>query len=274
MIEQQVARVGKTLLPLPFDVINNLTKATPFKLGKPSYTKPFCYSQGFINMVAQYCLENETLYSADSFRNNLSFYLEAFSLNAVTKNLNQTKRYDKNNIFNDQDLLPKKSKQRVFFHGRSNGFPTPLGIRAFQLAGKLYPQSEIWFGVDHDKSLTSKSQLPFLNPQFRASCYLTPEIVDKIIYLHPPIEEAMKKDYWTKIYSSDESLQPDIIVIPDDELNGIKKGDSNGQIKVLSFSDIFSFNEYALFSKIHQTNLKNGDISLEELKLAWKIIIN
>ena len=263
----------KEQTPLSVGVIDNLTKGKPLKSSRYFPTNAFCYSQGFINSVAQYCLENETLYSADSFRNNLSFYLEAFSLNAVAKNLKQTKQYDKNNIFNDQDFLPKKSKQRVFFHGRSNGFPTPLGIRAFQLARKLYPQSEIWFGVDSDNSSTDKNQTPFLNPQFRASCYMAPGIVDKIIYLHPQIEKAEKKNYWTNIYSPEGLLQPDIIVIPDDELNGIKKGNSNGQIKVLSFSDIFSSKEYALFSKIHQTNLKNEDISLKDLELAWKIII-
>ena len=259
---------------LPAGVIDNLTMATPFESKKSGYTSPFCYKPGFISTVAHYCLKNITLYSAHSFRSNVQFYLEVFGLPVSAENTEQPEQFNESSIFTDQDSLPKKNGQRVFFHGRSNGLPTPLGIRAFQLARKLYPEAEIWFGVDHDKSSLGKNQSPFLNPQFRASCYLVPGIVDKIIYLHPPQGQAEKQTYWKKIYSTQDSLQPNVVVIPDDELNGIKKGNSNGKIQVLSFTDIFSAEEYALFAKIHQTNLKSDDVSPNDLSLAWEIIVN
>lgn len=271
MVEKIVGLTTRTLFPV--GVVNNLTKATPIKSEMYGYTSPFCYKPGFISAVARYCLENVTLYPARSFKNNVQLYLETFGLPVSAEDTEQPEQFDDNSIFTDQDFLPKKNGQRVFFHGRSNGFPTPLGIRAFQLARKLYPEAEIWFGVDHDESSLVKNQLPFLNPQFRAGCYFVPGIVDKIIYLHPPPDQTKKQAYWNGIYSPDESLQPDVVIIPDDELNGIKKADSNGQMQVLSFTDIFNPQQYNLFTKIHQTNLKNGDVSPDDISLAWEIIV-
>lgn len=272
MVEKIVGLTARTLLPV--GVVNNLTKAIPVESAIPGYISPFCYKPGFISAVAHYCLENETLYPAHSFKSNVQYYLEVFGLSVSVKDTEQPEQFDENSIFTDQDYLPKKNGQRIFFHGRSNGFPTPLGIRAFQLARKLYPEAEIWFGVDHDESTLAKKQLLFLNPQFRASCYLVPKIVDKIIYLLPPQDQTKKQAYWKKIYSPDGSLQPDVVVIPDDELNGIKKVDSNGQMQILSFTDIFSPEEYNVFALIHQTNLKMGNVSPDTLSVAWGIIVN
>ena len=254
---------------LSIQVINNLTKAEPIRIEQSGYTFPFCYGSGFIKAVIQQCIDNRTLYSSHSFITNALLYLNAYS-----ERLNQFNQASGSNVFSDQGPFPKKDKHRVFFHGRSNGIPTPFGIRAFQLARKLYPESEILFGVDHDKSSTEKNQQPFMNSQFRASCYLAPKIVDNVIYLHPPSDKIKKKIYWNRIYSPNESLQPDVIIIPDDELNGTKKEDSTEQIRVLNFPDIFSKDEYGLFSKIHQTNLKAGDVPDDDLYLTWKKIAN
>lgn len=267
---------------LPDEVIDNLTKGIPiWSNTSVNRLAPYSYSPDFISAVAGICLQGNTLYPSELFKKNIEAYITVFGLPdklyifssgpIPTEHTPLKKRgTTSTRVFQDGNQLPPKRKKRVFFHGRSNGFPTPLGIRTFQLAKKVYPDHEIWFGVDSDQSSLEKGQKPFMDPQFRGSCYLYTNLVDKVILLEPPAEHVARKEYWQLMYSRRGNLSPDIIVIPNNDLTERKKGDSDGAT-VITYDEIFGDN-FSTFDQLHQTDLKKGSVSLRELVEAWRII--
>ncbi|OGK12985.1 hypothetical protein A3C98_03270 [Candidatus Roizmanbacteria bacterium RIFCSPHIGHO2_02_FULL_37_15] len=268
---------------LPNEVIANLTRGDEIRSNKSAgRLVPYAYSPDFISAVAGFCLYRDTIYASEPFKRNIQAYIETFAFSTelyiFSSGPIQTERIalksrgiSRSNVLHDQDIFPPKRKKRVFCHGRSNGFPTPLGIRMFQLIKKNYPDYEVWFGVDFDRSSQVKGQAPFMDPQFRGSCYLSAKLVDKVVLLEPPAEVDTHSKYWQLMYSGQKSLRPDIIIIPNDHLTDKKRQDNSDGTKIIMLEELFD-SSFQLFDQFHQGSIKNGRVSLEELSKVWRII--
>lgn len=267
---------------LPREVVSNLTKGTPIVTNSDQYgeLKPYFYGDDFISAVAGYVIGEQTLYSSEQFRYNSLQFLQTFGLPEdlyvfsgkpiQSHRVRMHRRQIVSPNFYTVDTIPEHGrKDRIFMHGRFNGFPHPAVIETLINLRADHPTSEIWCGVDTDKTSIAKGQNPFMDPLFRTTALKITGLIDNFILLDPPTDEDKEAvaEYWRDFYHiSPDSLDARIIVMLYDELSELKVGQS-------SWRHVFydPENERTV-GDIHQTTLKNGTYPLNQLRKDWEII--
>lgn len=267
---------------LPEEVVNNLKKGTSITSNIDQYGElnPYFYGEDFVSAVAGYVIGEDTLYSSEQFRYNALQFLKTFGLPedlyVFSRMPNQSHRVPMHRRqvaspnFYTVDTIPEHGrKNRIFMHGRFNGMPHPSNLETFINLRKRYPKSEIWCGVDTDKTSIKKGQTPFMDPQFRASILYITGLIDNVILLNPPDITDINAfhKYWENFYShTGDSLDPEIIVTAYDRLTRRKQRYGSIRIEYLDPQVLQTVGE------IHQTTLKNGTYPMEALRNDWSII--
>ena len=126
-------------------------------------------------------------------------------------------------------------------------------------------QAELWIGVESDSLSINEGQVLFADPMFRASLFWATGLIDKLILLETSGKDEYKLDtYWDNLYAIDlEGLNPDIIFMLNDEKFERKFSQTSVRSAILTEQDLG--NELMM----HQTDLKEGRISVEEVRRRW-----
>jgi|SRR3972149_8698167 len=256
-----------SFLKLPEDVCKNLATGEQLTVSN----RPFFYHEAFLEQVLNHVIENrQGPFSSEAFRENARQFLQTFKL--VKRPIVYPPKpsrlfwgyYDPSFMRVEEIPPPDFKKQRVFVHGRFNGVPHPGYLETLTLLRDMNRKAEIWLGIDSDVLTINMGQVPFMDPMFRASFFRKTNLVDKFIFLESPASNTERDSYWDGIYAIDlEGLNPDVIFMLEDEKFETKFAQTSVRSAIITEHDLG--NELLM----HQTDLKEGRISSEEVKRRW-----
>jgi len=257
---------------LPEDVIVNLTEGKQLPVSR----KPFLYHAAFIADVLDFVVWNEVgPFANPAFRENTRQFIETFKPKGRTlvsprvPNRLFWGEYHPSFMKVEEIPPPDFRRKRIFFHGRFNGVPHPGYLETLLLLKKMAmdsnQQAELWIGVESDSLSINEGQVLFADPMFRASLFWATGLIDKLILLETSGKDEYKLDtYWDNLYAIDlEGLNPDIIFMLNDEKFERKFSQTSVRSAILTEQDLG--NELMM----HQTDLKEGRISVEEVRRRW-----
>lgn len=266
-----IAEAGPLLIST--EIRENLIKGLPIQSNlRNGRLTPYLYPDNMIGAVTGYCLSQKTLYSSDSFRENIRQYFQTFRL-PDNLPITQKKTSHKDRVplirkgftskkFVDlEDVEPPDEKLRILMHGRFNGFPPPAVLETVLLMKKELPEYEFYLGIDDDTSSIKLSQTPFMDVQFRASLLARMGLFDKIILLKPDY-------FWDDLYAKGSRLDSHVIICSANE-----KIDEKRWQEIPTRTAIIVAEEMSREIRgMHQTTIKSGATSVEEVRRGWEVV--
>ena len=255
------------------EVSENLTKGRPIRSNLLNgQLTPYFYPDYMIVAVAGYCLSQPTLYSSDSFRENIRQYFQTFNLpddlpviKKKTSHKDRTplikKGFTSRRFVNLEDVEPPDEKLRILMHGRFNGFPPPAVLETVLLIKKELPGYEFYLGIDDDTSSIKLGQTLFMDVQFRASLLARTGLFDKIILLKPEYN-------WDDLYAKGSRLDSDVIVCSANERIDEKRWQEIPMRTTIIVAEEMSRE----IRGIHQSTIKSGETTVEGVGDGWGVV--